>query len=122
MLNLIKDNLFLWFILFLLIVSPSFLFGAIGVVVFVVLLLVLLISLAGIYLRWKIAKAQGKAQGYNQGYTQGYAQEERSQQQRREASGEPRVKIVITDDESAATDKKVSKDVGDYVDFEEIKK
>ncbi len=113
MFNVIKDNLLLWLILFLLVVSPSFLFGAIGVIVCIVLFFIVALCGAGIYLRWKLSKAQKE---------DGYQQQNNYQQRDSRKSGDPRVKIVITDEEASATDKKVSNDVGDYVEFEEIKK
>ncbi|MFI3304117.1 MAG: DUF4834 family protein [Rikenellaceae bacterium] len=120
MFNIIKDNLFLWLLLFLLIVSPSFLFGAVGVIICVVLVLILLAIVGGFILKWKLTQMGKRAGGQQYSNFGGFAQESARRESRAEQN--PRVKIVVTDEQSAATDKKVSKDVGDYVEFEEIKK
>ncbi len=104
MFSVIKENLFLWFILFLLIVSPSFLFGAVGIILLIILALVVFGVVSLLLFRRKLRKMaqQGGAQG---SYTSSGAQR----------SGDPEVKIF-----HPKSEKRVSADVGDYVDFEEV--
>ncbi len=107
MLNFIKENLFLWFIVFLLIVAPSFLFGAVQVVGYLLLGLFLLIVVGTLIFRWKLRK-------FTQSTQQGFGQQ-------RQNNSKVKVDIFTTSEHTRATDKKVSSDVGDFIDFEEIK-
>lgn len=106
MFSFIKDNLFLCFVIFLLVVAPSFLFGAIQIFA-VIIIAIFVLAVVGIaILRWKLRKFANQQTTTNREYTS-------SQQNKK---GEPDVKIYTSN-----TEKKVAKDVGDYVDFEEIK-
>ncbi len=101
MLDFIKENPILSIIIFLLIVSPSFLFGAVQVIAVIVFVLILLGIIALASLRWKVRKIQKEAQG-------AYGAEQRAEASDMNTHG-------------SATKKRVADDVGDYVEFEEIK-
>ncbi len=102
------DNLFLWVLLFLAVVAPSFLFGAIQLVVVIVVAFVILLIIGGVVVRWKLYNLKKRA-------GEGYFQSADSTTN----SSDPDVKIYQT---RSAGDKKVASDVGDYVDFEEVDK
>ncbi len=122
MFSFIKDNLFLWFIIFLLIVAPSFLFGAVQIVVYILFGIFLLGVGLYLYLQWKIRKFREQTQGQYQQYQEsqygGHASG--SNRRTRSSKGSDDVEIFTTPQSGAATEKKVSEKVGDYVDFEEI--
>lgn len=110
----------MWLVIFLLIVSPSLLFGAIQVFAIVVFVVIALIVVGLLVLRWKVSKIQRDAQqaaGSYSSYTeqQGGAASASEQQQSQNRSRDPKVKIYVKPNE-----KRVSSDVGDYVDFEEV--
>ncbi|MFR9602310.1 MAG: DUF4834 family protein [Rikenellaceae bacterium] len=131
---MIKSNPILWLIIFLAIVAPSFLLGAVTVVVYIVLGIFLLLFILSLYFRYKITKMRknmedqmrGGAQsgqgnqtnqnpfGFGQNPFGGSAGANKSQTARDEGD----VKVYKT---SEVNEKRVNKDVGDYVDFEEIK-
>ncbi len=113
MFDFIKQNPLLWLIVFLLIVSPSFLFGAFQVVAIIICIIMLLVMIGVLALRWKIyrlKKEMDQNQPYNSTTNSG-----RFRSSHR-AADDIDIKIVTTQ-----TEKKVSNDVGDYVEFEEIK-
>lgn len=115
MFNFIKDNLFLCFILFLLVVlPPGFIFKSIG---FVLLGILILIVVGVLVLRWKIRQFTRQAGGQT---SQQWGQQGAQQSRRTRRSADDDVEIFTTSSNSA-TSKRVSSDVGDYVDFEEIK-
>lgn len=111
MFDFIKDNLLLWIIIFLLIVSPQFLFGVIGVFAYIILAILLLIIVGVLVLRWRIRRIIRNQAGTTQNSW--------SRESRGDNSQKASAKVFQTDSE--ATKKRVSPDVGDYVDFEEIK-
>lgn len=129
MFDFIKRNPFLCLFIFLLIVSPSFLYG-VGVVALVILAI---IAFAGLMLWWKIRTFQKQARAAQQqwnanaqgsygqsqgsyGQSQGEPQREPKSRTRKRHSGDVDIKIV-----DPTKGKRVADDVGDYVDFEEIK-
>ncbi len=105
MFDMIKNNTLLWVIIFLAIVAPSFLVGAMRVVLYIILGIILLMFILSLIFRVKIERLRSQMENNinNAG-----------QQNQQEGD----VKIFTT---KAATEKKVSKGVGDYVDFEEVK-
>lgn len=107
MLNFIKENLFLFFILFLLVVAPSFLFGAAKILAYIGLALFVLAVIGSLVIKWKVRKFVREG---------GFAQQQYQQQQQRTSnSDDPKVKVY-----ASSTEKKVAPDVGDYVEFEEV--
>ncbi|MFI3259843.1 MAG: DUF4834 family protein [Rikenellaceae bacterium] len=114
MFDFIKNNIFLWIFIFLLVVAPSFLFGAMQIFGIIILALFAIMMIGGYLLRRKIAKMASQ-QGQNPFGAQGGENPFGGK-----PSGDPKVKIYKTEP-SSATEKKVSDKVGDYVDFEEIK-
>ncbi len=139
MLNFIKENIFLFFIIFLLIVAPSLLFGAIQVVVYLVLGLFVLAIIGTLVLRWRVrkfAKENGFDSARYSNTTFNGAQNAQNAQNPNNGS-DPTIRVKVFRTESAAggaqsgassassassaTNKKVSPEVGDYVEFEEIK-
>ncbi len=118
MFDMIKSNPILWLVIFLAVVSPSFLFGAVQVVLYIILGIFLLLLILGwvFNARVKVLRSQMEDQMKNGG-----AQNPFNQYTKREKtqSQEGDVKIFTS---QQTTQKKVRKDVGDYVDFEEIKK
>ncbi len=113
MFNFIKDNLFLWFILFLMIVAPSFLFGAVQFVAYIIFAIIILGVVATLILKWRVRQIT-KEQRAN--YSN-FREQTRANTTSHAASqdDDPDVRIYTT-----GTKKKVSTKVGDYVDFEEI--
>ncbi len=101
MLDFIKDNPILCLVAFLLVVSPSFLFGAVQVIAVVVLAIIIMAVVGMLSLKWKVSKMQKEAQ-----QSQGFNSQTKDQT----------TKIY-----SNQSGKKVADDVGDYVEFEEIK-
>ncbi|MFI3288874.1 MAG: hypothetical protein SNH55_02035 [Rikenellaceae bacterium] len=104
MLNFIKDNPIICIIIFLLIVSPSLLVGAIQFFAIAILVLIVIAVIALLTLKWRVQKIQKEA---NKGYQGGYNQSNGAN--------------VDVDMQTSSTKKRVADDVGDYVDFEEIK-
>ncbi len=121
MFRIIKDNLFLWFLLFIAVVSPSLLFGAFQLVLVVVAAFAVILIVGVVWLRWKVRKLQKEGGGAQYTYTnrgQGANQQSRRGQganQQSHRGQEPDVEIFVQQ-----TEKKVSEKVGDYVDFEEL--
>ncbi len=128
MFDYIKANPLLWIVIFLAVVAPSFLFGAVKVVAYIVVAIILLLLVLGLIFRVKIVKMQrdfqdqmnGRA-GANQQQYQQYQQQYQQQQSRRrtrKSDNEGDVKVFKT---QGAGEKKINENVGDYVDFEDIK-
>ncbi len=105
MLSFIKENLFLFIIIFLLIVAPSFLLGAVQIIVYIILGLFILAIIGTLAIKWRVRKFQKE---YNSQYQYNDFSE----------YADPTIKVNVT---RPAEEKKVSPEVGDYVDFEEIK-
>ena len=98
---------------------PSF-FGVLAVVVGVIILLVLALPIIGIIKLRRMSKKM-EEQARQQGYSgQGFGGQTYGQQSQREARNakEGDVKVYTT---SQTPEKRVNDDVGDYVDFEEVK-
>ena len=98
---------------------PSF-FGVLAVVVGVIILLVLALPIIGIIKLRRMSKKM-EEQARQQGYSgQGFGGQAYGQQSQREARNakEGDVKVYTT---SQTPEKRVNDDVGDYVDFEEVK-
>lgn len=99
--------------------APS-LFGAIFIGIAIVILLLLAIPIFGIFkLRRMSRKMEEQARQQQQGFggyqQQGFGQQRQS---RNRNTNEGEVKVYATEE---ATEKRVSDDVGEYVDFEEVK-
>ncbi len=99
MLGFIRNNLLLFLLLFLLLCAPQFVVGAFKFVVILVIILFVVATIGLLLFRWRMASIVDEMNGAAGG---GKA---------REGS------------ETLGTNKSksVSKDVGDYVDFEDIK-
>lgn len=102
--------------------APS-LFGAIFVGIGIVVLLLLAIPIFGIFKLRRMSKKmeeQGRQQGFGGFSQQGYNQQEYNQQsnKRTRSTNEGEVKVYATED---ATEKRIKDNVGEYVDFEEVK-
>ncbi len=98
---------------------PSF-FGVLAVFIGVIILLVLALPIIGIFKLRRMSKKM-EEQARQQGYSgQGFGGQGYGQQSQRGAHNttEGDVKVYTT---SQAPEKRVSDDVGDYVDFEEVK-
>lgn len=114
MFGYIRGNMFLFFIIFLIVVAPSFFVGAMQVFLFIILGFILLAMVGGWMLRRKIKKMQEQAgQAYG-----GFGTNANSQQSRQQSRRRPDVEVYSS---TSATDKSVSENVGEYVEFEEIK-
>ncbi len=118
MFNWIKDNPIFFFLIFLAIAAPSLFAGAMRVIFYIVIGIVLLLLILGLIFRVKIRKIQndmynsmGGAQNQGGAYNGGY------QRTKSEKRDEGDVKIFK---QRGVGEKKISGDVGDYVDFEEI--
>ncbi|MFR9661937.1 MAG: hypothetical protein SNF60_07760 [Rikenellaceae bacterium] len=105
MFDFIKRNMLLCIIIFLAVVSPSFLFGAMKFIVLFILGGIAIIYILSLVLGLRVQSLE-RDMRRGGGY-------------RAKADDEGKVNIFKAN--SAAKEKKVSKDVGDYVDFEEIK-
>ncbi len=124
MFNWIKDNPFIFLLIFLAIAAPSLFMGAMRVIFYIVIGVVLLLLILGIIFRAKIRRLQrdmeqqmgGTAGNQSRSWGGFYSGEQGRNTSRKQAEGD--VKIFKT---NGAGEKKVSKDVGDYVDFEEVK-
>ncbi len=118
MLNFIKENLLLFIIIFLIIVAPSFILGAFSIFAYIILAIILFIAIGSIILRWRLRKFFKANREFSQ---RGYG----SGEEYNDPDGTIKVKVFRSgrSDESGSSsvDKKVSSEVGDYVDFEEIK-
>lgn len=96
--------------------APWVLRGIAAFILYALLGLVLLVAVLGLVFRWKIAQARRQME---QQFGAGFGpQGPFGQQQRRTTSDEGEVRIYKT---SETPEKRVSSDVGDYVEFEETK-
>lgn len=111
MFDFIKENPILCLILFLLVVSPSFLFGAVQVLAVIFLVVVILIIVGVLSLKWRIGKLQKQQQEQGFGQQQGQQGQQQFRDNNASSYSAP----------SGGREKRVADDVGDYVDFEEIK-
>ncbi len=123
MFDIIKSNPLLWFIIFLAVVAPSFLFGAVKVVIYIILGIILLFIILSALFSFKIKTMRSRMEDQMRGGADANQQSPFGQNQRFSGRGgnsqEGDVKIFTSAEKQ---EKKVNKDVGDYVDFEEIKK
>lgn len=126
MFDIIKSNPLLWFIIFLAVVAPSFLFGAVKVVIYIILGIILLFIILSAFFSFKIQTMRSRMEDQMRGGAGANQQSPFGQNQRFSGRGgnsqkgqEGDVKIFTSAEKQ---EKKVNKDVGDYVDFEEIKK
>ncbi len=103
-------------ILMLAIFAPWMLKGIAAFILYGLLGIVVAMAALGLYLRWKIAQAQRRMK---EQFGEGFGpQNPYGQRQRRTASDEGEVKVYKT---AETPEKRVSSDVGDYVEFEETK-
>ncbi|MFR9503656.1 MAG: DUF4834 family protein [Rikenellaceae bacterium] len=118
MLNWIKDNPIFFLLIFLAIVSPSFFFGAMQVVFYIIFGIVVLMLILGLIFRAKIRAMQKEMEerGAQGGFYSSFQQ--RGSRSSNTRSDEGDVNIF---QQGGAGEKKVSENVGDYVDFEEVK-
>ncbi len=116
LLDMIKRNPLIWILLFLAIVAPSFLFGTIRVLLIIIASIFVLMWILGLVLRYRMQKIQSdmfeKMNGTSQQQSSGFQRE----QQR--AAQDDDMKIY---QQRGTGEKKVSSEVGDYVEFEEVK-
>lgn len=108
--------MFLCVIIFLIVVAPSFMSG-----VGIVLLILLAIVVAGIsFFVWRVRKLQQQLRDSGEQWSGAQQQSQQSQSgsrsQRGRKAGNVDIKIV-----DPTKTKRVADDVGDYVDFEEVK-
>ena len=111
MFDMIKSNPIIWVLLFLAVVAPSFLVGALQVVLYIILGIIILLFVLSLIFNVKIKSMRSRMEEQMRG---GAGEQYSSQKRDREGD----VKIYTT---TSTSEKKVKKDVGDYVDFEEIK-
>ncbi len=133
MFDFIKDNPITFLLIFLAIAAPSLFFGALQVIFYIVLGIVILLLILSLVFRARITRLQREmeeqmggsargAQGNRGGFSgfsgfSGFNNRAQGGSSRRR-SDEGDVKIFK---QAGAQEKKVAKDVGDYVDFEEVK-
>ncbi len=126
MFNWIKDNPIFFLLLFLAIAAPSLFFGALQVVFYIIIGIIILLFILSLIFRSRIARLQKQMEdqmgghGANQAggrYTWGGFSSGSQGARRQEETEQGDVKIFK---QKGVGDKKVSKDVGDYVDFEEV--
>ncbi|MFI3277703.1 MAG: DUF4834 family protein [Rikenellaceae bacterium] len=118
MFDIIKSNPILWVIIFLAVVAPSFLFGAMKLVAFIILGLIILLFILGLIFRVKIQRLRKNMedQMHGGGGFGGYQQQNTYTRKTTKEEGD--VKIFVTRNQEQ---KRVKDDIGDYVDFEDIK-
>ncbi len=112
MFDTIKSNPIIWVLIFLAIVAPSFLFGAMRVVLYFILGIILLLFILSLIFNVRIQTMRTRMEEQMRGGAG-------AQYRDPAADKEGDVKVYTT---NATAEKKVQKGVGDYVDFEEIKK
>ncbi len=117
MLDTIKNNLGIFFIIFIAIVAPQFFVGSLKVILFIILGIIALLLILGIVFRVKIVNLQKQMQDqmHNQSGFNPNASSSSTSNNSRQDEGD--VKIFT---QQGANEKKVSNNVGDYVDFEEV--
>ncbi len=117
MYDLFRGNTLLIIIIILAIIAPSFLVGAMQVVFYVILALILCALILGLVFRSKIKKMQDQMQDqmrngeYASQGTNGYDFQNNSSKQ------DDDVKIYA---QPGTGEKRMSDNVGEYVDFEEV--
>ncbi|MFR9533392.1 MAG: DUF4834 family protein [Rikenellaceae bacterium] len=111
-------------LIFIAIASPSLFFGALQVIFYIVAGIVILLMILSLIFRAKIRRMQremeermGQGTGHSQGSSQTYGSFFGGQSRSRNQSDDD-VKVYK---QSGTGEKKISEDVGDYVDFEEVK-
>ncbi|MFI3333138.1 MAG: DUF4834 family protein [Rikenellaceae bacterium] len=123
MFNWIKDNPIFFFLLFLAIAAPTLFMGAMRVIFYIIIGVVVLMLILGLIFRVKIRKIQndmynnmsgGGRQAQGGSYSGSYQRTTRTTHTK---SDEGDVKIFK---QQGVGEKKISGDVGDYVEFEEI--
>ncbi len=117
MFDFIKDNPLIFILIFLAIAAPSLLFGALQVVGYIILGVIILLIILSIVFRVKVRKFQNQMRDQMNGQGGFYEQSSSSRQRATHQEGDD-VKIFKS---RGSGEKRVSKDVGDYVEFEEIK-
>ncbi len=119
MFNWIKDNPLFFLLIFLAVAAPSFFFGAMRVIFYIIFGIVILLLILGLIFRAKIRELQKQAEQQMGGGARGfYSSHGSGSRQGGSRQEEGDVNIFS---QGAGSEKKVSKDVGDYVDFEEVK-
>ncbi len=124
MFDIIKSNPLLWLVIFLAVVARSFLFGAVKVVLYIILGIILLFILISAIFSVKIQNMRSRMEDQMRGGAQGNQnpfgqQSPFGNRGNAQNSTEGDIKVVKT---QSVNEKRINKDVGDYVDFEEIKK
>ncbi len=123
MFDWIKDNPIFFVLIFLAIAAPQFFVGAMQVIIYIVCGVVVLFLILGLLLRAKIRRLQREAEqqmggGQNFG-GQNFGGAFYTNQRRTKSQDKEGDVNIFT--QKGAGDKKVSRNVGDYVDFEEVK-
>ncbi|MFI3316101.1 MAG: DUF4834 family protein [Rikenellaceae bacterium] len=120
--NLLNRILFLLIILLIAIAVPGFFMFSLKVMLSIVLGFILLLVIAGLALRSKIKQMMRDAEQQMGGSSQGqggfYSFTQRGGQTSKPSDEQDDVKIFK---QKGSGEKKVSRNVGDYVDFEEVK-
>ncbi|MFR9648865.1 MAG: DUF4834 family protein [Rikenellaceae bacterium] len=118
MFDYIKRNPLIFILIFLAVVAPRLVFSAIGIIIYAILGVVILLMALGLYFKARMNRIRkemnNQAGGDSRSYT--YTWSSRGESKK---SQEPKSGVKIVADESSQ-EKKVSKNVGEYVDFEEI--
>ncbi|MFI3285133.1 MAG: DUF4834 family protein [Rikenellaceae bacterium] len=119
MFNWIKDNPIFFLLIFLAIAAPSLFFGALRVVFYIILAIVILLFILSLIFRAKITRLQDEMNKQGTGSPQDgfYSNRTYSSNNNRTQTDEGEVKIFK---QRGAGEKRVSGSVGDYVEFEEI--
>lgn len=117
MFDIIKSNPLLWVIIFLAIVAPSLLFGAMKFVAYIIIGLILLLFILSLIFRVKIQRFRSNMEDQMRGGGFGGYQQQ-SPNSGRSTKKEGDMKIFVTRNQEQ---RKVKDNVGDYVDFEDIK-
>lgn len=124
MFDFIKNNPLTFIGILVLIAAPGLLIGAIKVIGYIVLAIIIILVVLGFIFRAKIRKLQRQMEEQMRGGQQrqnhagGFYQNFTSQRSQNKSREEGKVDIV---NKEQANKKRISQDVGDYVDFEDIK-
>ncbi|MFI3324206.1 MAG: DUF4834 family protein [Rikenellaceae bacterium] len=119
MFNWIKDNPLLFLLIFLAVAAPSLFVGAMRVIFYIIFGIIILLLILGIIFRAKIRKLQKQAE-QQMGSGAGGFYSSYSSRSRQSAPKQEEGDVNIFS-QGAGGEKKISNDVGDYVDFEEVK-
>ncbi len=119
MLDIIKNNLGLFFVIFIAVVAPQFFVGGLKVILFIVLGIIALLFILGIVFRVKIVNMQKQMQDQmKNGGAQNFGGfNPNGNNSQTNTTDEGDVKIFT---QQGVNEKRVSNNVGDYVDFEEV--